>query len=141
MDQSLSCLCPRAIVSEILIGYSVVMALVLASAFGMCGCASWTQRDCYVGGPCVVKTTEANMQNHCHKPGQVNDHGTPILASQIAACYDKGAKEIWLAWDNLDAVFHELCHYFCSPDKITTCDIRCDLHNEEPYKYTLGRIK
>lgn len=107
---------------------AVILLAVFLSSCG--GASSWRQRDCYENGPCVVKTTLVDVQKNCWRQGMLDDQGRAMTASKIAACYDK-AGTIWLAWDDLNAIFHELCHYFCSPTKTTLCDVHCDRHNED----------
>jgi hypothetical protein len=74
-----------------------------------------------------------DMQKVCAKGGAtVNDNGARIGSDKIAACYDKSNRTIYLDRQNQAAIYHELCHFGCNPDKVTLCDVKCDSYDDEP---------
>lgn len=87
---------------------AVVLAALLTSAWG---CASrQPRRQTFQYSNLVVFRAEPwEVDQACSRLDTRNDDGRNI-SRRIRCCWDGERKQMWVAWDDVDCIAHELCH-------------------------------
>ena len=91
------------------------MPLVLLALL-FCACAPHIKHIRYdMGGPGrdiqIVFAPRRAVGEHCYKAGtRLNDKGEQTGPEKIACCAERTRRVIWVSWEYVECIFHELCH-------------------------------
>lgn len=85
-------------------------ALALTSGLSACGATGQPRRQTFQYSNLIVIRAESwEVDQACARVDTRNDEGRNI-SRRIRCCFDPQRRQMWVSWEDVDCIPHELCH-------------------------------
>ncbi|MBI4423700.1 MAG: hypothetical protein HY554_08235 [Elusimicrobia bacterium] len=82
----------------------------LGLALASLACAPAVRRQTFQYSDLIMIRAEAwEVDQACLRVDTRNDEGANIRG-RVRCCWDESRRQLWVAWDDVDCIPHELCH-------------------------------